>query len=237
MRAQHGIRFIAAILITSNCSDSPTGPDYDPDIQASDFVAGVSNPLFPLVPGTTSTFLAETAEGEERIVVEVLSDTRVVNGVTATVVRDRVFMNDELAEDTYDWYAQDSAGNVWYLGEDSKEIENGQVVDTGGSWEWGVDGALPGIIMWADPSAHVGESYRQEFYEDEAEDWGRVVAVDRAVSVPFGSFTGCTETEDWNALESGGRERKFYCPQIGLVLETPADGGNERVELVERTSS
>lgn len=230
------IVFLAITFIFANCSDDPAGPDYDPDIEAADFVVGVTNPLFPLVPGSTSTFLAETDEGIERIVVEVLSETRIVNGVVATVVRDRVYIDDELAEDTYDWYAQDSAGNVWYLGEDSKEIENGQVVGTEGSWEWGVDGALPGVIMWADPADHVGEDYRQEFYEDEAEDWGRVIATNRSVTVPFGSFTGCVETEDWNALESGGRERKFYCPDVGLVLET-ADGGEERVELVERTSS
>jgi hypothetical protein len=237
MQGRTGIQLVAAILIASSCSDNPAGPDYDPDIRPEDFVSAVSNPLFPLTPGTTSIFLADTDEGVERIVVEVLSETRIVNGVMATVVRDRVYLDDELAEDTYDWYAEDSAGNVWYLGEDSKEVENGQVVGSEGSWEWGVDGALPGIIMWADPSAHIGESYRQEFYEGEAEDWGRVVALNRAITVPFGTFTNCVETEDWNALESGGRERKFYCPQIGLVLETPAAGGNERVELVERTTS
>jgi hypothetical protein len=219
------------------CGDDPAGPGYDPEIQAGDFVTGSTNPFFPLAPGTIWTYTGETDEGTERIIVEVLAETRIVNGVVATIVRDRVYIDDELAEDTYDWYAEDSAGNVWYLGEDSKEIENGQVVGTEGSWEWGVDGALPGIIMWADPSAHVGEDYRQEYYEDEAEDWGRVIATDRDVVVPLGSYSGCIETEDWNALESGGRERKFYCPEVGLVLETPAGGGSERIELVARETS
>jgi hypothetical protein len=153
----------------------------------------------------------------------------VVNGVTATVVRDRVFLNGSLIEDTYDWYAQDRAGNVWYLGEDSREIRNGQVTSSAGSWEWGVDGALPGIIMWGDPAAHIGESYRQEFYRRKAEDWGKVVGVGQTVTVPFGSLTNCIRTEDWNALESGSREDKYYCPQVGISLEVK---DNERVELL-----
>jgi hypothetical protein len=88
--------------------------------------------------------------------------------------------------------------------------------------------------MWADPAAHVGEEYRQEFAEGEAEDWGKVVASAQSVTVPFGSFTACIKTEDWNGLESGGHEFKYYCPGVGLVLETPMTG-TERTELVART--
>ena len=100
-----------------------------------------------------------------------------ISGVTATVVHDQVFLDGELTEDTFDWYAQDADGNVWYLGEDSREIENGQVVSTEGSWEWGVDGALPGIIMWADPADHMNEEYRQEYLKGVAEDLAKVVAL------------------------------------------------------------
>ncbi len=224
---------LAAALATIGCDSNPTGPEYNPAIPLI-WAAAVSNPHFPLTPGTTLTYEGQTAGGLEKTVVEILPGTRQVNGVTAIVVRDRVYLDGELIEDTFDWYAQDVAGNVWYLGEDSKEIENGQVVSTQGSWEWGVDGALPGIVMWADPAAHIGEEYRQEFYEGEAEDWAVVVAIGQAVTVPFGSFTNCIKTEDWNALESGGREYKYYCPGIGLVLETPVSG-SERVELVART--
>jgi hypothetical protein len=140
-----------------------------------------------------------------------------------------VFLNGTLIEDTQDWFAQDAAGNVWYLGEDTKEYENGRVVSTEGSWEWGKDGALPGVIMWADPAAHIGEAYRQEFYRGKAEDWGKVLAVSQTVSVPFGNFSGCIRTEDWNGLESGTHEQKYYCPQIGFVLEVH---GNQREELI-----
>ena len=224
-------------VAAEGCDGSSTGParpDYNPQIP-TDWVSAVTNPYFPLVPGTTYQYQSHTDQGLETITVEVLQNTRLVNGVAATVVRDRVYLNGELIEDTDDWYAQDGAGNVWYLGENSKEIENGQVVSTEGSWEWGVDGALPGIIMWADPAAHVGEEYRQEFYEGEAEDFGKVVDLDQNVDVPFGSFTGCIKTEDRNALEPDELENKYYCRQIGVVLEVSGNGG-ERVELVNVTT-
>jgi hypothetical protein len=163
----------------------------------------------------------------------VLPNPRVVNGVSATEVWDRVYLDGELIEETYDWYAQDVDGNVWYLGEDTKEYENGVVKSTKGSWEWGVGGALPGIIMWADPSAYLNEAYRQEFKEGVAEDWGKVIALNEAVTVPAGSFTGCVKTEDWNALESG-REHKYYCSGYGVVLEVGKKGTGTRTELVSR---
>jgi len=226
----------AATAGISGCSNSSTGPNgasYKPNIPTT-WASAVTNTYLPLVPGTTYRYQGQTAEGLETITVEVLSATRVVNGVTATVVRDRVFLAGNLIEDTFDWYAQDNAGNVWYLGEDSKEIQNGQVLNTEGSWEWGKDGALPGIIMWADPAAHIGEEYRQEYYEGEAEDFAKVVAVAETVTVPFGRLTNCIKTEDWNSLESGGREFKFYCAGVGMALEVKIQGG-ERVELISKT--
>jgi hypothetical protein len=227
------VAFLAVVAVAVvACKDSPTSPDYDPMLNPADFVAAVTNPFFPLVPGTTYTFEGETDVGTETVVVEVLNQTKVITGITATVVRDRVFVDDELIEDTFDWFAQDAEGNVWYLGEDSKEIENGVVVSTEGSWETGVDGAKPGIIMWGDPAAHLGEEYRQEFYEGEAEDWGKVVALGQSVVVPYGSFTGCIVTEDRNGLEPGSLENKSYCPGIGVTLEVKV-GGGERVELVD----
>lgn len=153
------------------------------------------------------------------------------------MVRDRVYVDDELVEDTDDWYAQDADGNVWYLGEATAAYENGVLVDTDGSFEWGVDGALPGVVMWADPAAHLGEEYRQEFYEGEAEDWGKVIRVGESATVPWGSWDGCIVTEDWNGLEAGTLEHKTYCPDIGFVLEVKVQGGGERVELVSVETS
>ena len=229
------MRLVAAALIAAACDSAlPTEP-YDLDFDPANFVVGVTNPLFPLVPGTTFSFAGDTEDGRETILVEVLDQTRNVQGITAAVVRDRVYLDGSLIEDTYDWYAQDTDGNVWYLGEDSKEIEDGRVVSTAGSWEAGVDGALPGIIMWADPAAHVGEEYFQEYFPGTAMDKGKVVAVNLGVQVPAGSFTGCVETEDWNPLEPGVTERKFYCPNLGFVKEMKVRGGNEVVELTQVT--
>jgi hypothetical protein len=226
----------AAVLAGVGCDSSsgPSSPDYDPQIPAS-WASSVSNSFFPLVPGTTLEYAGETDAGLETIIVEVLNETRAVNGVTATVVRDRVYLDGELIEDTVDWYAQDVDGNVWYLGEETKDYENGVLVATAGSWEWGVDNALPGIYMWANPAAHIGEEYRQEYYKDEAEDWAKVLDTNLTVEVPYGTLNGCLRTEDWNGLESGTSEHKYYSPGIGVVLETPADGGSQRIELVRVT--
>lgn len=223
--------WLPLLLVGGACSeDSIFSPPYEPVLPSS-WAATVTNAYFPLQPGTRSEFQAVLEDGVETIIVEVLAGTRNVNGVPAVRVRDRVYLDGDLIEDTEDWYAQDAAGNVWYLGEDAKEIEDGRVVSTAGSWEWGENGALPGIMMWANPAAHIGEEYRQEYYRGEAEDWGKVVGVGQSVTVPFGTFANCIRTEDWNALEPGEKEDKYYCPDTGLVLEVKDD---ERVELIAR---
>ncbi len=221
----------SACVALLGCSNS-TGPTYDPVIPTA-WASAVTNTYFPLVPGTTFTFLTQLNPGVESTSVAVLAQTKVINGVTASEVHDQVFVNGVLGEDTYDWYAQDDAGNVWYLGEDTKEYQNGQVISTEGSWEWGVKSALPGIVMWADPAAHIGESYRQEYLKGEAQDLGKVLTTGENVTVPYGSLSGCIKTEDWSELDGAvPHENKYYCPQLGVVLET-APG--ERVELVSKT--
>jgi hypothetical protein len=210
-----------------------TAVDTEPDIDPEYFVAIIDNPYFPLTPGTTYTYEGETEDGTETVEVYVTGDTKEVMGVTCIVVRDRDYLDEELIEETYDWYAQDSDGNVWYFGEDSAEYEDGEVVSTEGSWEAGVDGAEPGIIMEADP--RVGDTYRQEYYEDEAEDMGAVVALDESVSVPYGNFDDCLQTLDWNPLEEDSEEYKYYAEGIGLVLETDEEG-EEALELVSITT-
>ena len=136
-----------------------------------------------------------------------------------------------MAEDTFDWFAQDKDGNVWYFGEDSKEYEDGKVVSTEGSWESGVDGAKPGIVMKANPQ--VGDAYRQEYYEDEAEDMAEVVSLNEAVSVPQGSFENCLKTKEWTPLEPDIVENKYYAPGVGLVMEVAVEGESGKVELLE----
>lgn len=215
-------------------ADASEAQSWTPAFPAA-FVSVVDNPLHPLIPGTIRVYESETDEGTEEIVVEVTQDTKVILGVSTTVVRDRVYLDGELIEDTYDWFAQDSEGNVWYLGEDTCEYEDGECVSTAGSFEAGVDGAEAGIVMWSDPGSHVGKTYRQEYYEGVAEDTGKVLRLNVSVDVAYGSFTGCLETMDWTPLEPGAREHKFYCPGIGLVLEVSPSGGRSRQELVDVT--
>lgn len=228
---------ITVLAVAQGCNSSKrTGPTYESGFDPLNFSGDpVTNPLLPMTPGVIYTYEVETEDGTETIVVEVMPSTRTVAGVVATVLRDRVYLEGELIEDTYDWYAQDVDGNVWYLGEDSKEMEGGQVVSTAGSWETGVDGAQPGIMMWADPTAHIGEDYRQEYYKSKAEDWARVISANHTVTVAYGSFNGCLLTEEWNALERNSTEEKYYCPGIGGTLEVMVDSGGERVELTSVT--
>lgn len=203
---------------------------YNPVIDPANFVSVVDNPYFPLSPGTKMVFEGETADGHERIEVFVTHETKQVMGVTCIVVRDTVWIDGELAEDTYDWYAQDKEGNVWYFGEEVKDYASGVVVSTAGSWEAGVDGALPGIVMYADPQ--LGVEYRQEYYAGEAEDMGKLISLNESITVPYGSFEGCLVTEDWTPLEPGFVEHKTYCPGIGTVRNEYVLGGSGSQDLI-----
>lgn len=218
---------LALALALGGCGQ--TG--YSPKIDPADFVRGVTNRYFPLKPGTTLVYEGRTSDGLERIEDRVTSERREVMGVSCVVLHDRVTLDGSLIEETYDWYAQDKEGNVWYFGEDSKDYENGKVTSTKGSWEAGVDGAQPGIIMEADPK--VGDSYRQEYYKGEAEDMAEVIKVGQSADVLAGSHANVLVTRDWTPLEPSVEENKYYAPGVGLVLEEFAKGGEGRVELIE----
>ena len=208
----------------------PTEVQLDP----AEFVSGVDNPYWPLEPGTMWVYEAEVEDGTERIEVVVEEETRMVAGIECVVVRDTVSIDGALVEDTWDWYAQDTEGNVWYMGEDSTEYENGEAVSTAGSWEAGVDGALPGIKVWAEPRVG-GEAYYQEVYRREAEDLGRDLATDGTASVAFGDYADLLVVEEWNKLAPDAVELKYYAEGIGVVMEETTRGGDEVVELVEFT--
>jgi hypothetical protein len=191
----------------------------------------IDNPYFTLIPGTTFTYQTKTEDGTEKDMVIVTNETKEILGITTTVVWDRVWLDEELTEETFDWHAQDKQGNVWYMGEDSKEYENGKVVSTEGSWEAGVDGAKPGIIMEANPQ--VGDSYRQEYYPGHAEDAAKVVSLNETVKVPFGTFTNCLQTKDVSLLEPTQDEDKYYCTSVGGVTLEVANDSGERTELID----
>lgn len=218
---------------TAAPAEVDSGEAYTVDIDPADFVEVIDNPYFFLTPDAKYIYEGETEDGLERIEVEILDEAKEVLGVTTTVVRDSVYLDGELSEDTFDWYAQDKEGNVWYFGEDSKEYENGEVVSTEGSWQAGVDGALPGIIMYAEPAAHLGETYRQEYYQGEAEDMAEVLNLSESESVAYGSFDNLLVIKEWNPLEPGVVEHKYYASGVGLILEMMVEGGSERIELIE----
>ena len=163
-----------------------------------------------------------------------LDETREIMGIEARVVHDVVTEDGELVEDTFDWYAQDADGNVWYFGEDTKEFEDGKVATTAGSWEAGVDGAQPGILVPAEPED--GMTYRQEYYAGEAEDAAEVLSLDEKVEVPFGSYDGVLMTKEFTPLEPDILEHKFYARGVGVVLALAISGGSDREELVSYTA-
>lgn len=222
---------LSSLLVVS-CSSSP-GVEYAFNPDSIEFVSGIDNPYIPFVPGSKWVYEARLEDGTvERNEIEVLQETRAVNNVTAAIVHDTVFVEGQLVEETFDWYAQDKDGNVWYLGEQVDNYENGLLVDHAGSWEWGVDGALPGVMMWADPAAHLNEEYFQEYYAGEAEDQGQVLSVSETETVPFGSFDEVVKTYDFSALDSELKENKFYAAGIGVIKEVNQVTGEE-VVLIE----
>lgn len=224
----HIVKLACLGAITAVATQEPVLLNFDP----ANFVEGVDNPYFPLVPGTVYRFEGTGEAADEVNVVTVTRQTRTIAGVKATVVHDQVFNGKgRVKEDTYDWFAQDRAGNVWYLGEATREYRAG-LSSTRGSWEAGKDGARAGIVMWADPSQHMNQSYRQEYRKGVAEDIGKVESTNEAVSVRSGSFTGCLKTLDTTPLEPKVREHKFYCKGVGLVREIEsADEGSELVSI------
>jgi len=212
----------------------PQGSEEVP-LDPATFTTKITNEYWPMAPGTRWVYREIDEEGEtSRVVVTVTGVTReIANGVTARVVRDTVSLAGEVVEDTFDWYAQDDDGNVWYLGEDTAEFEDGEMATREGSFEAGVDGALAGIAMPGSPAD--GMAYRQEYYEGEAEDNGEVLSTEEMAEVPAGHYDGVLLTKDTIALEPDVLEYKLYAPGVGPVLVYGVSGGAGREELLSVT--
>lgn len=200
---------------------------YNPQIPApARFSKVIDNPYFPLPVGRTLLYRGVENGKKEVDRVRVTSRTKTIAGITATVVSDNVYEPpSKLAEKTFDYYAQDDAGNVWYLGEDTREFLPGGKVDTAGSWLAGRDGAKPGLIMEADP--RVPDSYRQECLSGEAEDLAWVVG--------RGGPRHVLRTLEFSPLEPAIVERKVHRPRVGVVSERQLSGGHETLSLVRVT--
>jgi hypothetical protein len=201
------------------------------ELDPADFVATIDNPFWPMAVGNKWVYRETDAEGtEQKVEVTVTGDTKEIIGITATVVHDVVSEDGDIVEDTLDWYAQDAAGNLWYLGEDTKEYENGKVASTEGSWTAGVDGAQPGIILPAQPE--VGMIYRQEYYRGQAEDAAEILSLDEHVEVPAGTYDDVLQTKDYTPLDPDVVEHKFYASGVGPVQVIAVSGESSREELL-----
>jgi len=199
-------------------------------LDPSKFTTEIDNPYWPIRPGSHWVY-SEVEDGEaQRVDVTVTNRTKVLGGVNARVVHDQVTRKGQVLEDTYDWYAQDSDGNIWYLGEDTKEYENGKLKTTEGSWAYGVDGAQPGVVVPADPKQ--GMRYREEYYAGHAEDAAEVLNVGSQVQVPYGRFKGAMLTRNYSSLEPTVEEMKLYARGVGPVMELLVSGGSGRTELL-----
>jgi hypothetical protein len=229
----------AAVLALAACgggskssagSEVPTGSE-SVELDPADFTTEIDNPWWPMSPGSRWVY-REVENGEvQRVVVTVTGRTKTIDGIDARVVHDRVATPaGETVEDTFDWYAQDRDGNLWYLGEDTREYEDGKVVSTEGSWEHGVDGAQAGIIVASEPKQ--GLAYREEHYARKAEDAAEVLSVDGKVQVPYRFFRDAMITRNYSAIEPKVEELKFYARGVGPVLELLVSGGAGRTELL-----
>jgi hypothetical protein len=216
---------------TAKTTQDTTEPAYSPHINPADFNTRIDNKYFPLKPGTTFVYRGKTKDATEGDVVAVTSGIKNIMGVRCTVVRDTVTEDGKVTEKTYDWYAQDKKGNVWYFGEHVTEYKNGKVTGHEGSWESGVDGGKPGIAMKANPER--GQIYRQEYYKGVAEDKAKVLSLNKSATVPYGSFDHVLMTEEWTPLEPNIVERQYYVAGVGDIIESTVKGPPERIELVD----
>jgi hypothetical protein len=225
---------VAALAATAGAATPPLPQGSEPvNLNPAEFTTNITNPYWPMQPGSRWVYREQDGSDKQKVVVRVTNRTKLIaNGIEARVVRDVVTHKGEFVEVTDDWYAQDSAGNVWYLGEDTAEYKNGKVVSHAGSFEAGVDGAQPGVIMPANPQE--GMTYRQEYYAGHAEDKAEVMSLDEQVEVKFGHFPQgqVLMTKDINPLEPKVLEHKFYAKGVGPVLTLDISGAAGREELL-----
>jgi hypothetical protein len=208
----------------------------------ADFDLPQDNLYFPRAIGNTYVYWAETED--ELILNEITITAGIKNilGIDCTIVHDVEWVSPDegaswfMTEETDDWHAWDNVGNFWYFGEWTTEYEydedwNPIGSNNDGSWEAGVDGALPGIVIPAEPTP--GMCYEQEFYEGEAEDMGKVLGLGVNVSIDLGDYEDCLKTKEWTPLEPGAIEHKYYAPGVGLVYIEELKEKTVEVELIE----
>jgi hypothetical protein len=215
--------FVTFLWILVSCkkeNNRVIDSSYNPDVSPAKFTGSTNftNPYFPALQGKKYIYEGQSPDGLERVEEQRLINTKTILGVTCIIIHVKEYLDGTLTEETFDWYAQDNEGNVWYFGEAVDNYNpNGTIKNHGGSWEAGVDGAKPGMIMPANPQ--LGFKYREEYYFNHAEDEAEITGTGLTVSIPFGTFTNCIKTGNWTALEPGQHENKYYAPGTGLLKE------------------
>ncbi|MBC5823517.1 MAG: hypothetical protein GIW99_00015 [Candidatus Eremiobacteraeota bacterium] len=205
-------------------------PNFAPAFDAANFGSKIDNPYYPLEVGKTMKY-AGIKDGEKTSEdFAITRDRKKILGVDTTVVYDVMQQNGKLVEETYDWFAQDKAGNVWYFGEQTRALDKGKWT-TEGSWQAGVAGAKPGIYMQGQPK--VGDAYMQEFYQGHAGDSAVVLSLSEPITVPIGSYRNVQLTMEWSPDDPGSIDAKYYVKGLGVVRELAATGATEVMNLVK----
>lgn len=220
----------ATVFVTENTRRSRAG-EYSPQINPADFSTQINNKYFALPVGKKLIYeTVQQGKVTETIEIEILRETKMVEGVETVVYLDKEYKNGQLVEETRDYLAQHKNGDVWYFGEDVNNFWNGILVNHSGSFLHGKDGAKAGI--WMKAEQRIGNSYKQEFYAGHAEDIRDTVAVGETVSTKSGTYTDCVKVYDWTPLEKNAREHKYHCPQVGALVLTEDLETGSRSELV-----
>ena len=228
MRRRLAPKMLAAVAALGLAIAVGAGPS---GAVGSRFSSDVTNPWYPLKPGTILIYKGVKDGAPQRDVFRVTDHVKVVGGARCIVVDDRVYSGGHLSERTSDYYTQDGRGNVWYFGEDTAELDaHGRVTSRQGTWHAGVKGAKPGIFMPAHP--RVGQGHYQEYWKGHAEDRFRITSTTAKITVPFGSFKNAMRTEERTALEPGVVDSKYYVRGIGQVFEGSVKGPKETARLV-----
>lgn len=238
MKTTFYIITLSAILFgCSNDSASNAIPDTVPDFATATFTnpTSITNSYYGPQNGQTYVYMAGEVGSlpNEEIRIQRRTSTKTVKGINCIIHHDLVSLNGILIEDTDDWIAQDDNGNLWYFGEYSKRYDDlGNFIDTQGSWEAGVNNALPGYWMPTNPT--LGQKYHQEYYKNEAEDQAEVIAVGLTVTIGLGTYNNCIATKDFTKFETNIYEKKYYAPNIGLIKEEKFEDG-VMIEVEELT--
>ncbi|HKP20399.1 MAG TPA: hypothetical protein VJT68_02720 [Thermoleophilaceae bacterium] len=225
-----GVAALSGVAIAAH-NPAPVTTPYNPDIDPAEFGGPIDNPYLPLRPGTVFTYRGVGDDGmtHELNIVRVTRHKKRIMGIDATVVLDKVWSGGRPEEKTFDWYAQDDAGNVWYMGEDSYDRENGRWVRNDGSWTAGVGNGKPGVIMLAHPRR--GDAYRQEYSPGHAVDQAKVLGQGGAVSTPFREFARTLLTREFSTIDRQ-YEKKWYARGVGVIQEDAVTKSREHSELV-----